>query len=639
MNKDSPLVTSEAPGQTLARGPIVGQMIKQDSNSGTKSTITENTSTESLFIPFQFQHPFPTSEDLIMSPVKLVVSSDKKGSVSEIVSVVLGSKSNETVSDSQVGISKVSNVLIPVSMQKDRPLKTVHISDSGIHMSQIEAQIINVDPKTFEVNAKACKKTTEDDKSKYASKSIDSDEVFVVDSEEPSAEHRVVVKNISEAASSGTHASTSNVFTISSLGNWHRAENIHILANNSGRDLKSADAKPGSVIIKQNTANSDIIISIGDSLPTTVTHDQKCDTVKSVKSDLMKRTEISKGRYVCDMCHSSFPEQQQLTLHMNIHVLERARLKCEQCNMTFRSDSSYQKHLAYDTHACEESSLEIVATSDNPRPFKCDPCNSAFRLKGHLTKHFRSKTHFIQLESRGLLKPGTFEKIEHELTNLEATTFDQFMLEVQDLVSVFKSVSNRSERKVDNAQSDSEIKRLREQSTSRAELLSQDSEVDRKVGDYNSGKYVLEDLQKYSKGQYEIDKQASNDNVTVEIKQDVIELDNIEEETNRGKNQTNDLSDAKTVNESVADRVDTKVIDLTEEKEFIAIPYKPDPDERKESVGQLPNEGPHICGLCRQGFKTVLLLKVNPFCCYSYYLFSLLLTLAMLNKLRYHTHV
>ena len=726
MNKDNSIAVSDAKGQPLGLGPIVGQMIIQHSKSGTEPTTTEKrSSTESAFIPFQFQHPFPVTEDSVLSPVKI---SNACGAVKVVVPKMSDSaKGSETNSDSKAELSVDQTVFVPGSMQNNCKLKTLLLSESGISMSQVDAQIINVDPKTFEMNAKACTTTSDGDKEPAEQNDVDDD--VVVDSKKThfvsqetdlsasinaststtlgdkssnifavaSVDAKTCMSQVfasTQATSSTTHivpvgsTSTTNPTTtttdisMSSLGSWHKTENVQIVR----RDVK---LMPGAVIVKFST-QSDSNVKTGDSLQTTVdlTRGTTADLIR--KSAFVKTSKIPQGRYTCELCNSSFREQQQLTLHMNIHVLEKSKLRCDKCNMVFRSVSAHNRHISGDCQVAADVIKRLYHPRDNPRPFRCDPCNVAFRLKGHLVKHFRSKLHFVSLEVQGILKVGTFDKIEHELTQLEATTLDEFIVEVKSMINEYDARSGKSQQTQAGSKSKSSA------------VLSQDlSQIQRQDQDLNQTpvkyKYVLEGFNKYSKGQYEIDKTASNNKVTVEINQDMtelkgvdreliqsgsgntidveirqdIEVDNIVEGTRQSgrrenaevvnlkryvvqndtesnkQNEPIDLTEEEEViagkdsrqsgrrgsaevvqlKTNVGDQKskiqDCEPIDLTEEKEFIAEPYKYVLDDRDisgqrkpegkrtKAVGQFSAEGPHICGLCRQGFKSMPLLKVN----------------------------
>ena len=729
MNKDNSIAVSDAPGQPLGLGPIVGQMIIQHSKSGTVPTTTEKrSSTESVFIPFQFQHPFPVTEESVLSPVKI---SNAYGAVKVVVPKMSDSaKGSVTDSDSKAELSDGQTVLLPGSMQNNCKLKTLLLSESGISMSQVDAQIINVDPKTFEMNAKACATTSDGDKEPAEQNDVDDD--VVVESKKTQMVSQET--DLSASANAGTSTTlggkSSDIFTVasvdaktcmsqvfastqaklgtahivpvgststtnptttttdismSSLGSWHKTENVQIVR----RDVK---LMPGAVIVKFST-QSDSNVKTGDSLQTTVdlTRGTTADLIR--KSAFVKTSKIPQGRYTCELCNSSFPEQQQLTLHMNIHVLEKSRLRCDKCNMVFRSVSAYQRHISGDCQVAADVIKRLYHPRDNPRPFRCDPCNVAFRLKGHLAKHFRSKLHFVSLEVQGILKVGTFDKIEHELTHLEATTLDEFILEVKNMINEYDTRSSKSQQ----TQAASKSKSSAVVSQDLSQLQRQDQDLNQTPVKY---KYVLEGFNKYSKGQYEIDKTASNNKVTVEINQNMTELEGVDRELiqsgsgnmidveirqdievdsiNEGPRQSGsrekaevvklkryvvqndaesnkqnepiDLTEEeeviagkdsrqsgrrgiaevvhlKTNNEQKSKVQECEPIDLTEEKEFIAEPYKyvlddqdisgqRKPDrKRTEAGGQFSAEGPHICGLCRQGFKSMPLLKVNILSC------------------------
>ena len=594
--KDNKLASSDAQEQHLARGPIVGQMIRQDSNPGSQSDSVEKVSTESVFFPFQFQHPFPSSEDLATSPEKVVVSPDKKKTASDIIKMIFKSKGEGLVKDSGRKSDNLSNVFVPVSIQKGIPSKTVRLSADGCSISQVEAEIINVDPETFEMNAKACTKGSEEARSKLANKRTDSDEVFIKDSEDDDDLQIVVPKNEIDEVDTRTHTSSGFTKHISTaaVGNSNRADTERRSSQGTSTTDKEVGHKPGSFVIKPSSGGPDIIIRFDE---TNLSNNQEKRHVQ------LKTIDTTKGRFICEECGSAFPEQQQLTLHMKIHVLEKSRLKCDKCNMTFRSTLSYEKHLAYNIHVDDENVLEVVPTSSNPRPYKCDPCNVAFRNTGHLTKHFRSRTHFSQVESQGMLKVGTYEKVEHNLINLEATTLEQFLSEVKMIANEVDGTTNKSTKTVDNTQPEFENGAKIDHNLTEEET-EVENEKKQKIKSSHAGKHVLEDLQKCFRSQYEIDKEASNDNVTVEIKQSMIEADNHEEEMNVEL----DNNVAEDTGSAVAGQDGVKTEVVKEEKEFIAIPYKPG-----ESEGVVPatTEGPHVCGLCRQGFKTMLLLKVS----------------------------
>lgn len=99
--------------------------------------------------------------------------------------------------------------------------------------------------------------------------------------------------------------------------------------------------------------------------------------------------ECVNGKYVCGICRKSYHEPHHLTMHKNVHYLERP-FPCSSCGVSFQNRALLDRHQRSERHACR---------SDDPRPFKCDPCGVAFRIHGHLAKHLRSKMHTAKCES------------------------------------------------------------------------------------------------------------------------------------------------------------------------------------------------------------------------------------------------
>uniref|UniRef100_A0AAG5D8H2 Uncharacterized protein n=1 Tax=Anopheles atroparvus TaxID=41427 RepID=A0AAG5D8H2_ANOAO len=125
------------------------------------------------------------------------------------------------------------------------------------------------------------------------------------------------------------------------------------------------------------------------------------------------------GRPVCEICNKKFHKLSQLSIHMNIHYMER-KYRCEPCGTSFRSQGLYLKHERSATHRNKVSMTTTfgVATDTNPRPFYCRDCEVGFRIHGHLAKHLRSKMHVLKLECLGKLPFGTYTEIERSGTNL-----------------------------------------------------------------------------------------------------------------------------------------------------------------------------------------------------------------------------
>ncbi|XP_064651970.1 uncharacterized protein LOC135502795 [Lineus longissimus] len=120
------------------------------------------------------------------------------------------------------------------------------------------------------------------------------------------------------------------------------------------------------------------------------------------------------GKYVCTTCGKLFTEHHQLTLHKNIHYIER-QYRCEDCNISFRTPILLQKHRRSESHHAKLSVNQQfgIPTTDNPRPYRCDDCEVAFRIHGHLAKHLRSKAHIAMLERMGKVPHGTSSRMEH----------------------------------------------------------------------------------------------------------------------------------------------------------------------------------------------------------------------------------
>lgn len=108
------------------------------------------------------------------------------------------------------------------------------------------------------------------------------------------------------------------------------------------------------------------------------------------------------GKAECNVCGKTFARASQLTLHMNIHFIERP-FRCDPCGVSFRTKGHLIKHRRSSSHDCKVYLTEAwgVANEENPRPFKCPDCKIAFRIHGHLAKHLRSKMHIMRMECLG----------------------------------------------------------------------------------------------------------------------------------------------------------------------------------------------------------------------------------------------
>uniref|UniRef100_A0A6G1SJX5 Transcription factor E4F1 n=2 Tax=Aceria tosichella TaxID=561515 RepID=A0A6G1SJX5_9ACAR len=143
-------------------------------------------------------------------------------------------------------------------------------------------------------------------------------------------------------------------------------------------------------------------------------------------------------RYSCEICQKDFASPSNLTLHSQVHVIER-KFKCEPCQVSFHSQGHLQKHKRSSAHETRVQMTQAfgVPTSDNPRPYGCSECDTAFRKHGHLAKHLRSKSHITRLESRGLIPSGTYaalEKCGQDLKDkLVTTNYEQSLISMREI--------------------------------------------------------------------------------------------------------------------------------------------------------------------------------------------------------------
>lgn len=143
----------------------------------------------------------------------------------------------------------------------------------------------------------------------------------------------------------------------------------------------------------------------------------------------------SDARPTCSICAKTFQRQHQLTLHMNIHYMER-KFKCEPCSISFRTQGHLQKHERSEAHKNKVmmTSTFGVPTTSNPRPFECTDCKIAFRIHGHLAKHLRSKTHVQKLECLQKLPFGTYAEIERagiSLTEIDTSDCENSLISLK----------------------------------------------------------------------------------------------------------------------------------------------------------------------------------------------------------------
>lgn len=240
-------------------------------------------------------------------------------------------------------------------------------------------------------------------------------------------------------------------------------------------------AMPGSTIVVENVSTHEPMIT------------SESEEQKNNPSVVIVGT-----KYVCDICQKTFQEQQQMILHRHIHSIEKP-FKCEICSAAFKSQALYQKHIQTTSHILQEKggSNPLTPTMENPRPFKCTDCGVAFRMKGHRAKHLRSKLHVMQLEALGKLPHGTYGKYESVIAGLDATDADTCLNYLQQLVKNDGSFTEfpKSDLKmgIENEEDES--------------------------GEPNSISPVNEQFQAHKRAAYERHDLASNERVTVEIKQ------------------------------------------------------------------------------------------------------------------------
>ncbi len=145
-------------------------------------------------------------------------------------------------------------------------------------------------------------------------------------------------------------------------------------------------------------------------------------------------------RLECPTCGKLFAHQDQLVLHMHVHVftgdrasagagggvvggrpdasdllgshpsgLSNGELAMGLLGRSAGIPASSVASAVVPTSTAVSPSSSAAATTG--RPFKCTVCSIAFRVMGHLGKHFRSKSHLRALEKAGLLKASLLSRI------------------------------------------------------------------------------------------------------------------------------------------------------------------------------------------------------------------------------------
>lgn len=290
-------------------------------------------------------------------------------------STIVPSQQSTASGETEHRTSKSTNTVTDVDNSKNSSnseLMYVQIGNTQVEVDTIQAQIVNIDPEVFRNR-----------------------------------------DNQSSVKSSVTELPLENVLQLRKI-----SEGLYVITSENEVDKVEKEAL-------QKYSQPRVIYTRSDSLTGDVT---------ASTGHLM--TEKHQGRFVCSICRASFEEHHQLILHGNVHFLENSRLKCDSCGQKFRSHSALDKHQKSEHSSGVFMEKNSLTDSTEPRPFKCLPCNTAFRLKGHLTKHFRSRAHFKNLEALGKLAIGTWEKLEHKVSDIDANTVEEFLAKVDILLHV-----------------------------------------------------------------------------------------------------------------------------------------------------------------------------------------------------------
>ncbi|KAL4218022.1 Zinc finger protein 40 [Mactra antiquata] len=416
--------------KTTKMGPIIGQIIQ---NVTTKSSTSDTPSDRSITMPFQFQHPFPGSLGVMLSS-----SSTDVKYASSAISVKTSTESPPVIMTSDH----------KPSVQTGDDLMYVQIGNTKGEVDTVPAQIVNIDPAMFR------------------GKSLDN---------VPEKSVNLPTENILQLrkVSDGLYVITTET-------------DIGKSGSSVAMDTQSRILEPSGlpVIIPASplkVPENQLSVNVGQ-VTGSASH------VTGSSSNIVQQSENG-GKFVCSICKASFPEHHQLILHGNIHFINNSRLKCEKCNVKFRSHSAYEKHLSSDTCVSTIGKTMTIDSAD-PRPYKCSPCNTAFRLKGHLTKHFRSRAHFKNLEALGNLAIGTWEKLEHKVSEVDACTLDEFLMVVERLLS---SVSSQTENTSKNTWEQSE------ESVPEDEVFMENDGASRVVVEVNEQLYEMNTLEEEDK--------------------------------------------------------------------------------------------------------------------------------------------
>ena len=190
-----------------------------------------------------------------------------------------------------------------------------------------------------------------------------------------------------------------------------------------------------------------------------------------------------------------------------------------------------------------------ATTSEDPRPFKCEECNIAFRIQGHLARHLRSKMHISKLEALGKVPVGSYDQVDFDPAAAMTSTASVAMTTAPSSVAARSSVTAANTIQVLQKPADTshKVKVIKRSSlcTTESELLvakrprvdSVKSDSENTKGDTvtmtiessifhstpsHDSTFSYQTLDEYEKVDL-----ASNDRVTVEIKSEPIEFNEI----------------------------------------------------------------------------------------------------------------
>ncbi|XP_049309371.1 zinc finger protein 40 isoform X1 [Bactrocera dorsalis] len=216
-----------------------------------------------------------------------------------------------------------------------------------------------------------------------------------------------------------------------------RSRNVsNTASNNNTTNTESHNAKLPAVVAQPGTTDFTGVLSAPGR--TVVVGEDGLKKSGNNEIQPVYRVRMSPdGRPVCKVCTKTFQTQGQLSLHMNIHYMER-KFRCEPCGVSFRTQGHLQKHERAEAHKNKVmmTSTFGVPTTSNPRPFECTDCKIAFRIHGHLAKHLRSKTHVQKLECLQKLPFGTYAEIERagiSLTEIDTSDCENSLISLKTL--------------------------------------------------------------------------------------------------------------------------------------------------------------------------------------------------------------